>query len=365
MAVSSARAVAAVVKRYHGDESVDRPVVLFTERVDIESRHAGDDALLAEYAGAATRRALDACRAWLAAHHGGAFETITCAIGEPWIATIMRTVHIEKPKPISFTQKMIDEAVVRDRKVFEAEISDRATAEVEIVQAVRMAYDINGYRVADPVGEQGSTCDIHMAYALASAAFLEELTVVGIDVFHRDDMRCVAADIARAQAVPETVATLILDMGGSSASLAAIDRGVITQSIVIPMGMTMVIEHLTKLFDAAPASIGSVMVFATDEKLLEHERDEYYRRIELAYRPLGILIERTVDELRRIGGEIPETVVVTGIPAWGSVFYPMIAASMKTKIVLPDFMNEKIVYAHGVSRDIQLSAVIDMTYSRV
>lgn len=361
VAISSARAVAAVVKRYHGSESVDRPVVLFTHEQAVDVRHGGDESLLAEYACAATRRALDACRAWLAAHHGGTFETVTCAIGEPWIATIARTVHIEKPKTISFTQKMIDEAVARDRKVFEAEISDRATAEVEIVQALRMAYDVNGYRVTHAVGERGVTCDIHLGYALASAELLEELTAVGVDVFHRSDMKFVSTELARAASIPETVTTLVLDVGGTTATLSVIDRGVMTRTIAIPTGLGAIIEHLAQLFDISQTMVGSAMAFATDEKLLQHERDEYYRRIGLAFRPLGILLERATDELRRIEGDIPDTVVVTGIPNWGSVLYPMIAESITAKIVMPAFMHEAVVYAHGAAAYPELSMTIDQS----
>ncbi len=284
----------------------------------------------------------------------GKFDDIICTIGEPWTTTVTRSIHMDRAEPFKLTQKIIDEMITRDRKSFEQTI----IGDIGLVQVSQPQIALNGYLTNDIIGQKPKSVDINIAYSIANAGFMDELSGVFLDVFHNPNATFKSVDIAYTKLFSGHNNGVIIDLGGITTTMAIVHGGMVKNIVSIPMGLMDIEDHITKLFAVHKNRVSSVMNFASDEKLLEHERDEYYRRIEMAYRPMGILFEHAVTELRRQVGMVPEPVYVIGVPEWFSVLIPLIQKTTGLATEYVHHADDSVIYAHGTVQNPILSLAI-------
>lgn len=347
--VTSYAAMAAVVRTYNDDGATAKPVVVFSSCQPIHARHGRDEKLLNEIACGALRAVTESCRAF-----HGKFDDIVCTIGEPWTTTVTRSIHMDRAEPFKLTQKIIDEMIARDRKSFEQTI----VGDIGLVQVSQSQIALNGYLTNDIIGQKPKSVDINIAYSIANAGFMDELSGVFLDVFHDPHITFKSIDIAYTKLSSGYANSTVIDLGGITTTMTVVYGGMVKNMISVPMGLMDIEDHITKLFAVHKNRVSSVMNFASDEKLLEHERDEYYRRIELAYRPMGILFEHAVAELRRQVGIVPEPVYVIGIPKWLSVLIPLVQKTTGLATEYVRHADDSVIYAHGTVQNALLSLAI-------
>jgi len=350
--ITSYAAIASVVRMYHGEGATGHPVVLFSHFEMIENRHGRNVAMLNESACQAMARAIGVCK-----KSRPDFDQLICAIGEPWITTMSRSVHLEKKDPLLVTKKIIDDLVSRDKKLFEIDIArDFPGRDIELVQSSRPVVWINGYQVVHPLGTQAATIDVSVMYSIADGGFVDELSGVFIDAFHRENVSFISTDIAQMRGVPETTNRVMVNLGGSTSNISIIDRGRSTYHISIPAGLHDIEHSIAQEFGVTKSGIASVMKFASDEKLLAHERDDYYRRIEKSYAFLGEMIRRAGMELKRHIGMLPSTGYVSGIPEWITVLSPLLEKDLE--IELSPIPAGNVVYTQNARGSDLLTSVI-------
>lgn len=349
---TSYAAIAAIVRTYHGDDTVRHPVVLFSHTEPVEYHHGRNPALVSEITCQAMGRAISVCR-----KIRPDFDRLICAIGEPWVTTMSRSVHLEKKDPFMVTKKNLDDLITRDKKLFEQDITkDFPGRDIGLVQASRPVVWINGYQVTHPLGVQAASIDVAVAYSIADAGFMDELGGVFLDAFHRDDIAFISTDIAQIRGIPKTVQRTIVNLGGSTSVISVIDRGRSTFFLSLPSGLLDFEQRIAESFGITKSQISSVMNFATDEKLLAHERDLYYARIETAYAPMGDALRRAGMQLARHIGMLPGQGYVTGIPDWISVLKPLIEKDLGVE--LSDIPTGDVMHADGTREHTMLTAVI-------
>jgi hypothetical protein len=143
--VTSYAVTAAVVKNYHKLGTVQQPVILFSCESIIPSRHTSNLVLLEVAVAEALRSVLNRCRT-----HTPMYDELICTIGEPWVMSTTRSAHLEKREAFSITQKLVNDLVAREKKLFEQEIV-RTYADKEgvgLLQVSQPVIDANGLDVA-------------------------------------------------------------------------------------------------------------------------------------------------------------------------------------------------------------------------
>ncbi len=356
--ITSYSVIGSVVRVYHKKDSVGLPVVIFSCEKKLPLRHAGNPDLLKEYVYEATKNVLEKCRSF-----SGHYEKLVCTVGEPWVESFSRTAHFEKKESFVVTQKLIDDMVVRESRLFEQEVirNHQSVEEMGIVGISPVTVDINGYRTPDFLKGSAKSLDIGLTFSLAPAGFAESLIGVFADVFHRTDVFLSSLDTARSFLIPHDQKATILHLGGTTSSLSIIDRGQGTAHVVVPEGLSGLEQNITDAFSVENNRIASVMRFADDENILDYHRDIYYQRIEAAYQDLGGMLRRGLLELKRYMEHVPQPVVLMADPSWISVLLPLISQDTQSTVRLIDsgFFNERIIYSeNALARNSVLSVAI-------
>jgi hypothetical protein len=306
--VNSYSVTAAVVRTYHREGAVTKPVVLFSCEEKIQHHHAGggafDHLVIKEI-----KKVLEKCRQV----HGN-YDKISCSIGEPWAMTKAREIIIEKPKAFKVTQKILDEAIARDVRLFEQEaVRDYAkNEEWGMMHSSHPIVTINGYRVQNPVGMMAASVRMHVNISLAPVAWIEMIMGAYADVFHRADISFMGMDTAVLPLTKLYLKSCVLVLGGVSSTISVFHHEILQYIDTVPTGVVQMENILSERFGVHRAHVSSIMKFASDEKILEHERDIYYQRIEAAYKDLGLALKNIFLMLKRHVGNICGTSFCSG-----------------------------------------------------
>lgn len=334
----------AVVKVFHRPGAVQKPLVLFSYEVKIPLHATMGDNALDSWIIRATKEVLERCRS-----HQGVFDHLICTIGQPWVSDRMRIVHIEKKEPVEITKRMIQETLQRDLKIFEQEVgSDFGNDEVGIVGTSPLIFDAHGYRIQDPIGQKIKFLDMYRTYTVAPTQLVELLVGAFVDVFHRTDVLFQSESLAtRGLISPHTQGTT-LSVGGNSSMITSIDRGIVTGSMIIDEGLFDFEKNIRRLFDVAEIKIPSLMTLVEDGQFLEHDRDLFTRRINLAYQDLGLVIQEGLSRYKELGLMVTEPILLLGQFRGIKTLTPMISRSCGLDVVIPEeqYMHEWLVYAH-------------------
>lgn len=352
--VGSYTVSAAVVRIYHRPGSITKPIVLFSCEQVIPLYYENNIEALEKFVFSATHTVLEQCRSYY-----GNFDKLVCTIGEPWASAFPRSIHIEKTNTFKVVAPTIDDAIIRETRLFEQEIfRDFGDGEpLGIIGVSKPLIDINGYRVFDYMNTTAKTVDIHLVFSLAPVYFVEELIAIFGDVFHRTDVFISSLDTARPLLLPQERMVTILDIGGYSSTLSIIHHGHVVSQTRIGEGLSDIENSIREQFGIPHSQISSVMQFANDQGVLRNHRDIYYRRIQTAYESFGESLRATVSQIKIQTGSLPNHLIAIGTPPWLSVFDPFISSDTETDTqFLPEgFFDEQLVLSkQAVTQNVHL-----------
>lgn len=184
------------------------PTVLYTARVPL-APHGGEPRIAA--AGRALgelgeRLVKEGAPILRAATGSGSPGIILVSVAPPWQEASVRTEHKSEERPFLFTKTLLGEMLRRSALPAEGSV----TAD-ESVLSVRL----NGYIVPDPIGVRASEAEVEILVSSIEESVGERLARPLRNIFHSRDIRLVAAQAARYEALtalfPHEKDYLILD----------------------------------------------------------------------------------------------------------------------------------------------------------
>ncbi len=336
--IDSYCATVAVVRRFNGEGTMNAPLVIFAASEKIQGETLGN-------AVQALHHVLEQARS-----HAGNPTKLFCVVGEPWIATITRTVHIEKSGDFKVSKSMIDEALVRDMRAAESDMRrDFPNSEdLMVFDVTSPLFSVNGYRVDQHViGGMVPSLDITRSLSVIPKIIHEQLVLAVASVFHRDDITVVSRAHAFANTISEEK-ILCLSIGGVSTDWMLIDRKNILSSSSSQGGLHDIEHAIAHEFSIPKKLIDSTMSFATDVGLVENARDIYYKRTLRACESWLHEVRASFETLKKQVDQLPNVIVLSADVAWISALAPVIARELGAPIAVAsdDVEPYALVFAH-------------------
>ena len=336
--IDSYSATVAVVRRFNGEGTVNAPLVLFSTSEKIQGETLGN-------AVQALHHVLEQARS-----HGGNPTRLFCVVGEPWIATIPRSIHIEKGGEFKVSKSMIDDALLRDTRAAESDMRREFpnSEDLAIFDMTKPIFSVNGYRVdAHVIGGMVPSLDIARSASVIPKLVQEQLRLAVASVFHRDDVTFVSRAHVFSHAISEEK-ILSLSIGGVSTDWMLIDRKNILSSSSSQGGLHDIEHAIAHEFSIPKKLIDSTMSFATDVGLVENERDIYYKRTLRACESWLHEVRASFESLKKQVDNVPNVIVLSADVAWISALAPVIARELGAPIAVAsdDVEPYALVFAH-------------------
>ena len=335
--VDSYGVTAAVVRLFNGEGAVHTPVVLFSAGEKVTGETLGDVTV-------SLKKVLEQVRS-----HGGNPDSISCVIGEPWVATIPRHVMIEKSNEFKITKQIIDEALARDLRAAESYIRrDIPNAEdFSIVDVSESLFQVNGYRIDRMIGSAVPSLGILNSISVMPTDILNEIGTAISEVFHRDDVSFYAQHHAFARAISHEK-ILSLSIGGHATEWSIIDRGAILAMVSSAIGLADIEREIQHEFSIPKTLIDATMSFASDAGLVENEKDIYYRRIERCILSWLREIRLSFEQFQKQEDLLPKTIVLSSDASWTASLAPVVARELGSRVAVMSHLSESagVVFAH-------------------
>lgn len=233
--ITSYSITSSIVRLFKSENNANaRPVVLFSCEEILPTYHNREASRLLDIVLFHLKKTLEQCRSF-----GGNVDRLICTLGEPWVFTRARLIHLEKMDSFPVTQKIVDEMIARDLKLFEQEILADFGNEngMSLVGTSKPRVELNGYYADSIMGQPARIVDIHTSFSLARSSVVETVAGVYADVFHRDDVVFQSVDSAHVSIIPRDANQTMIHIGGLTTQISIISRGRLMQSAQIPSGL--------------------------------------------------------------------------------------------------------------------------------
>lgn len=368
--ITSHAVTGAVVKMFKRPGAIERPVVLYAHEVFVRLPELHSVASLNRDVSQALREVVTQCR-----KKYPKYDAIHCCLGEPWIVTSTRTAHLEKRDPFLVNEKLINDLVTRETKLFEQEMAQQYAELPErgLIETGKPVVEINGYRVDRSLYQskkgipQAQTVDVHITYSITEADIIEEILEVFLDTVHHTNVVFQSFDHAKVFLLDAMKQGTICELGGLTMPCMVVSEKVPTHFASIPASMHTFERALMNLFAVTRSKINTLFAFTRDENILHHERDVYHKRILGAYHAYGTGIPFHVSQVKKFIGDFREPVIVIGRPEWIGQLKDLLSADFGTSLIIPpqDLLRDQVLVAHetsAVSIPIMLAVIHATTY---
>lgn len=274
-------------------------------------------------------------------YFGPTIRGVHCVYASPWYVAETKTVSSELDRPKAVTQAYIDSLLQKEQEAFEQSLRSAeggAMAEAKLIERKVIDVRLNGYSVADPVGQEAKTVELSFFTSFVSEPVLKEIELLLRRVFNYRKIRHHTFALAGWEAVlrtfPEPSDFLLLDVTGEVTDLTLSRNGVLTETASFPTGRNTVIRHVAKELgveqDIAASYVSMHLKNAAERKfaeklssLLAAAREDWKARL--------------VDCLRDLSKRhtLPKTAYVTADADLAKLFSDALGTDMPIELAIP------------------------------
>lgn len=277
------------------------------------------------------------------------YNSITCSIGEPWVISYSRVAHLEKRDPFIVSKSIIDDLVSRETKLFEQEIIKgnihMAAREQGLLEVTRPLIMINGYQASDYPRLPVATVDVHIVYSVAPVDFVEKLSTVFLEAFHAHHVTFQSFEHAKLFLGYLQDQVSLFEIGGVNSTFSLMEKGFMHTFAPVPVGLHALEHKLSQEFNVPRSRLDYVFSYAHDQNILEHLRDVYVQRIMRSYIPFGDVIPRTLLEIKKNVGIIPEPIFIISHRSDIHIFEALLKRDISNRLVVLS-VDHLLPYVH-------------------
>ncbi len=209
----------------------------------------------------------------------GSPTRIICFLSSPWYASQTRTINFVKNAPFILTQKIIDDLVTKEIKLFESDHLQKYAADPEkprILESKITQIMLHGYKVPDPIGKKITEVELSLFLSMCPGKILASIEKEAFQVFHGAKVRfttfvfssyAVARDI-----FPDNENFLLIDIGGEITDIGIVKNDVLLESISFPRGSNFLLRKISEGLGKTFEESTSLLNMCMDDKLNDTEK---------------------------------------------------------------------------------------------
>lgn len=179
----------------------------------------------------------------------GAPSRIFCVLSSPWYASQTRTINFKKNTPFVFTEKLADELIQKEIKLFSDEHLAKyknSGDEVRPIELKSIKTMLNGYEAPNPLGQKVKELEMVAFISMSGEKILKEIEMAIRKYFHFDFIKfssfaMVSFTVTR-DMYPEEDSFQLMDIGGEITEIFLVKKSVLRESVSYPLGSNFLIR---------------------------------------------------------------------------------------------------------------------------
>ena len=277
----------------------DKPRILFTTQKNISADHG----LNIDKFTSAMQKSLREVLADLEGAKLGKVAKAVCFLSSPWYASQTRDIRYTRNAPFVFTQKLLDELIQKEIKLFEGDHLQKYhdDAEPRIIESKITQILLHGYKTEDPFGKKVSEIDIS-AYISISPEKL--LAIIERDIFRAFHVSKVhfATFLLSSYAVardifPEKENFILIDVGSELTDIAIVKNDMLAESMSFPRGANFILRKVAEGLGKSMAESSSLLNMCLDEKLGVGDQEKVAKHLQMAKKEWLSMFQKSLGEM--------------------------------------------------------------------
>lgn len=173
----------------------------------------------------------------------GAPSKIFCILPPPWLVSQTRIINFKKNTPFVFTNKLADELIQKEIKLFEEEnlVKYKNTSNsIRSIEFKNIKMSLNGYETAEPLNQKATELEMIIFVSISGEQVLKKIEDTIAKNFHFDKIRFSSFTMATFTVVrdlfPKQENFLLIYIGGEVTDISMVKKNTLRESISFPIG---------------------------------------------------------------------------------------------------------------------------------
>lgn len=277
----------------------EKPKILFTTQKTIAADHDLD---IGKFAGA-MQKSLQYAVADLTGAKLGKVNRIVCFLSSPWYVSQTRDIRYSKNTPFVFNQKLLDELVTKEIKLFEGDHLQKYTGrgEPRIIESKITQILLHGYKTDDPFGKKVKEIDISAYISISPAPIIDLIERELFRAFHLSKVHfatflfssyAVARDL-----FPDKEDFILIDVGSELTDIAIVKSDMLTESLSFPRGENFLLRKIAEGLGKSVTESSSLLNMCLDDKLGSPDQEKVSKHLQSAKRDWLSMFQKTLGEM--------------------------------------------------------------------
>ena len=174
----------------------------------------------------------------------GAPSQVFCVLSSPWYVFQTRIISFKKNTPFIFTEKLADELIKKEIKLFEEEHVlkySHSDNQVRVIELKNIKTLLNGYEISESMDQKAKELEMHIFISISGESVLKKMEDTISKHFHLKQIKfssfvlsffTVARDF-----YPKQENFLLVDIGGEMTDISMVKKNTLRESISFLWGV--------------------------------------------------------------------------------------------------------------------------------
>lgn len=187
----------------------------------------------------------------------GAPVKIFCILSSPWHASQTRVIKLNKEEPFIFNEKMADELIAKEIKLFEAEHKAiyHEDNKVKIIELKNIQTKLNGYNTLNPFNKKTTELELTTFISISEESILKKFRDAIGRHFHLEEI-IFSSFLMSSFTVARDIFInqdnfLLVNIGGEVTDISMVKKEVLRESISFPMGRNFMIRGISQALNCS------------------------------------------------------------------------------------------------------------------
>jgi cell division ATPase FtsA len=201
----------------------------------------------------------------------GAPKRIFCVLSSPWYSSQTRAINFKKNTPFIFTEKLADELIQKEIKIFGEEHTVKygdAGKGIRPIELKNIKTMLNGYEATRPLGQKATDLEMSIFLSICGEQMLALVEDTIRRHFHFETIKFSSFAMASFTVIRDMYADqenfLLLDIGGEVTDIFLAKKNVLRESVSYPLGINFLTRGVASKLGCTLEEAGSLISLFKD-----------------------------------------------------------------------------------------------------
>jgi hypothetical protein len=194
----------------------------------------------------------------------GVPSQIFCVLSSPWYVSQTRIINLKKNTPFVFTEKLADNLIQKEIKLFEEEhLAKYANVgdSVRVIELKNIKTMLNGYETSRPLNQKIKELEMVIFISMSGEQVLKKIEDTIGKHFHFSRIRFSSFVMASFTVVRDMHIQqenfILIDIGGEMTDISMIKKNILRESISFPLGRNFLTREVASSLGCSPSEASS------------------------------------------------------------------------------------------------------------